>query len=120
MRARGVWVDLLAIVLCAVACGGDSDGGDAAGAGAPGALGQRCTTNSCATGLTCGRDFEIANLCTASCTSDQSCSLAAPGSNARCIMTTAGYCMIPCSAGTTCPSGSQCGVAGGQMVCRAP
>ena len=121
MRALGVGVYLLAMALGAIACGGGEDGsGGAAGGTAAGMLGAYCTSNSCATGLTCGRDFEIANLCTASCTNDQSCSIVAPGSGGKCIVARTGFCMIPCAPGTPCPAGSQCGIAGGQMVCRAP
>jgi hypothetical protein len=120
MLTRGNWVFLVAALVCAWACGGEETGGGAGGGPAAGMLGQRCTTDSCATGLSCGRNFEVAGLCTASCANDQSCSLAAPGSGARCVTTTSGFCMLPCTASTVCPNGSQCGLAGGLMVCRAP
>jgi hypothetical protein len=120
MRAGVVGIYLVAVALYALGCGDDGMVGNTGGAGAKGMLGERCTTDSCATGLTCGRDFEVANLCTASCTNDQSCSLLAPGSNGRCVVTTSGFCFLPCGAGGACPAGSQCNMVKGQMVCRAP
>lgn len=122
MQAGGLWVRLVAMAwICASACGDEGISGGAAGGSAKGMLGQRCTTDSCATGLTCGRDFEVASLCTASCTNNQSCSLVAPGSNAACVTTTSGgLCMLPCVSDSTCSTGSKCAMVGTQTVCRAP
>ena len=117
---RGGGVGLVVAGCVALGCGGEGVNGGAAGGPAAGLGGQRGTTNSCATGLTCGRDFEVAMICTASCTNDQSCALVAPGSGARCVVTTSGFCMVPCTSNEMCGAGSQCGMAGGQMVCRAP